>query len=343
MPPPPGRQHQAAPPGPRRLLPGAYAEGIRRGDRLLLSRAITLVESRRPDDEVLARQLLALLLPHTGRSLRVGITGVPGVGKSSFIEVLGHRLAEGGRRLAVLTVDPSSPVSGGSILGDKTRMETLANHPAAFVRPTASGHTPGGVAQRTREAILLCEAAGFELVLVETVGVGQAEWAVRQMVDCFLLLMLAGAGDELQGIKRGILEMADVVAVTKADGPNQERAELARLELQSALHFLPPSPSGVAPAVLSCSALESRGLDQVWNKVTAFADKTRASGWLERNRRQQNRYWLHETLRRSLLDAFYAAPAVSNALAALEAAVEAGEVSVADAARALLDRHRQDE
>ncbi|MGB3618742.1 MAG: methylmalonyl Co-A mutase-associated GTPase MeaB, partial [Catalinimonas sp.] len=327
-------------PAPRRRPAEAYAEGIRRGDRLLLSQAITLVESGRPDDQALAQQVLADVLPLTGGALRVGITGVPGVGKSSLLEALGSLLTRRGHRLAVLTVDPTSPVSGGSILGDKTRMERLANDPRAFVRPSASGGTAGGVARRTREAILLCEAAGYDLIFVETVGVGQSEWAVRQMVDAFVLLMLAGAGDELQGIKRGILEMADVVAVTKADGPNRDRAELARLELQSALHLFPPPPSGQLPVVLTCSAQTDEGTSEVWSHVGQFAARTRRNGWFEENRRRQNRFWLHETLKLELLDAFYRADPVSDALPALERAVEAGEIPVPEAARRLLSRYR---
>ncbi|SDL34628.1 LAO/AO transport system kinase [Catalinimonas alkaloidigena] len=321
----------------KRFPAEVYVEGIRRGDRLVLSRAITLVESRLPADAALAQEVLSALLPCTGKSLRVGVTGVPGVGKSTFLEVLGHHLTERGHRLAILTIDPSSRRSGGSILGDKTRMETLANNPHAYIRPSPTGDSLGGVSRKTREVMLLCEAAGFDLIVVETVGVGQSETAVRELVDCFLLLLLAGAGDELQGVKRGIMEMADVLTVTKADGPNQDAAQLARLELQHALHLFPLPASGWTPTVTVCSALEERGITDVWAQVEAFAQHTQQNGWFARNRREQNRYWLHETLRQTLLDRFYQHPHIRALLPDLENAVAEGHTAVPEAAKKLLE------
>src|SRR5690606_4551418 len=272
----------------RRLLSvDAYVDGILRGDRVVLGRAITLVESALPAHQELAEAILERCLPHAGRSVRVGITGVPGVGKSTFIEALGTRLTAAGRRLAVLAIDPSSTRTGGSILGDKTRMGRLANDPAAFVRPSPSGGSLGGVARRTRETIFLCEAAGFDTVFVETVGVGQSEVSVQAMVDFFLLLVLAGAGDELQGIKRGIVEMADGIAITKADGDNVKAAQLARSQYRHALHLYPPRPSGWKPHVHLCSALTGAGIENVWRDMEAFFAFTRANGSFEQHRQAQ--------------------------------------------------------
>ena len=273
---------------PRRLSPRQYVDGVLGGDRVVLARAITLVESELPEDRGLAADVLDGVLPHSGRARRVGITGVPGVGKSTFIDTLGmHLVRDRGERVAVLTVDPSSPVSGGSILGDKTRMERLAMEDRAFIRPSpARGHL-GGVARRTRETVLLCEGAGFENVLVETVGVGQSETAVRSMTDFFLLLMLAGAGDALQGIKRGIIEMADAMAVTKADGDNVAAAERARHEYASALHLFPASPDGWAPVVVTCSALTGAGIAELWAAVLEHRVQLEANGWFAVRRAEQ--------------------------------------------------------
>lgn len=274
-------------------------EAVLRHDRIGFARAITLVESEAEADLPSAQELLDRCLPALGRARRVGITGVPGVGKSTFIEAFGLHLAEQGRRVAVLAIDPTSERTGGSILGDKSRMSRLSQHPNAFIRPSPSRMSLGGVAHRTRETMLLCDAAGFDVILVETVGVGQSETAVAGMVDVFLLLALAGAGDELQGIKRGIMEMADLVAITKADGENRRAAELARAQLAHALHFFPAGPSGWTPPVILTSAVESTGIDQVWQAILSFLEASQASGEFDRRRRQQRVRWFEaETQRR---------------------------------------------
>ncbi len=317
-------------------------EGVRSGDRFALGRAITLVESSRTDHRAAADQLLQACLSLSGASLRVGITGVPGVGKSSFIDALGVRLLdEEDRRLAVLAVDPSSTLSRGSILGDKTRMPQLAARSNAFIRPSPSGTSPGGVAARTREAIFLCEAAGFDTVFVETVGVGQAETAVDSMVDFFLLLALAGAGDELQGIKRGIVEMADAIAVTKADGGNKEAAERAKNQFARALRLFPPTASGWQPTVRTCSAWTGAGLDTIWGDVLDYERTTRASGYFETHRRDQARFWLRETLDEQLLEALHRDADVAATLAAYEERVLRREVTASAAAEAILDAFRR--
>ena len=324
-----------------RLPLDAYVEGIRRGDRVLLARAITLVESDLPADAELAARLLERILPETGRSRRVGITGSPGVGKSTFIDALGmHLVAERGERIAVLTVDPSSVVHGGSILGDKTRMGRLASQPPAFIRPSASRGHLGGVAPRTRETILLCEAAGFDNVLVETVGVGQSETAVRSMTDFFLMLTLAGAGDELQGIKRGINEAVDGIAVTKADGANAPRAERARVEFASALHLFRPPVDGWTPRVLACSALTGDGIAAVWEMVLEHHRQFASTGALERRRAQQRLDWMRELVTLALEREFRADPAVVERVGAIEADVRDGRMSAFTAAQQLLAAFR---
>lgn len=312
--------------------------GVLRGDRRALARAITLVESRRADDRQDAETLLGRLLPSTGRAYRVGLSGVPGVGKSTFLEALGVRLCDSGHRVAVLAVDPSSAVSGGSILGDKTRMEELSRHPNAFVRPTPGGTALGGVAHRTREALLCCEAAGYDVVFVETIGVGQSETAVAEMVDDFLLLMLAGAGDDLQGIKRGILELADGIAVTKADGDNAERAARAATELAGALHIL--RGSGAVPSVQTCSAVSGEGLDAVWDGVRSRIDGARSSGSLERRRSRQALRWFEQLVDESIRARFFGEPRFREALPGLRDRVAAGSLTPAEAVRALLDGDR---
>jgi LAO/AO transport system kinase len=290
----------------RRPSPAALADGIRAADRAALARAITLVESSREADVEPAQRLLTELLPLAGRSLRVGITGVPGVGKSTFIEALGTRLCRRGRRLAVLAVDPSSSISKGSILGDKTRMEQLIQEPNAFIRPSPTGGALGGVTRKTRETILLCEAFGFDTVLVETVGVGQSETAVHSMVDCFLVLMLAGAGDELQGIKKGILELADGLVITKADGDNVRRVELAAADLRNALRLLQHSVVDWRPPVLTCSAIAGDGLDEVWEAVVDHERNMKRSGHWESRRRTQLLDWVTATAEEEVLAAFRA-------------------------------------
>jgi len=273
---------------------------ILNGNAVVLACAITLCESQNPADRKYADELLRNLLPHTGQSLRVGITGSPGVGKSTFIEALGKYLTSLGKKIAVLAIDPSSKKTKGSILGDKTRMQELAKDPLAYIRPTATGHTLGGVADKTREAIMLCEAAGFEIILVETVGVGQSETAVRSMVDFFMLLQLAGAGDELQGIKKGIMEMADGIAITKADGENEKSARRAQAEYQHALHMFQLAESGWTPKVLETSALEGKGISAVWKMIESFHSFTLKNKFFQKNREQQNLQWFRESVDQSL-------------------------------------------
>ena len=320
----------------KRLSLTAYREGILRRDRVVLARALTLVESRLPADQELAQQLLDHLLPHTGRAVRIGITGVPGVGKSSFIEAFGTYLTGQGKPVAVLAVDPSSVRSRGSILGDKTRMENLARNPLAYIRPTPAGQYAGGVASYARESLLLCEAAGFEVILVETVGVGQAETQVQGMVDFFMLLLLAGAGDELQGLKRGIMEMADMLVITKADAASQTAVQAAQTAYQNALYLFPPAASGWLPPVLTASAHERTGLEEIWQKVGEFLEKTRESGYFEQHRQQQRADWLLACLRQELESRIFAGqPAWLDALVGQ---VSSGQTPPRLAARQWADR-----
>jgi len=317
-----------------------YVAGILAGDRSVLSRTITLVESDKDEDEELARSILEAVLPHTGKSIRIGVTGVPGVGKSSFIEVFGTYLThECGRKVAVLAIDPSSQVSHGSILGDKSRMESLSSNPHAYVRPTPSRGSLGGVARRTRETALLCEAAGFDTLLIETVGVGQSESAVHSMVDFFLLLMLAGAGDELQGIKRGIMEMADAIAITKAEGQNAVRAQVAKAEYESALHLFPMKPSGWYPRVTTCSALQNEGIGEIWKIVKDYVAHAKGNGFFERNRADQVKSWMYENIEYELRDRFFESTEVSMLLPDVEKAVLDGKMSSFSGARKLLDAY----
>lgn len=318
-----------------RLSPEAYVAGVLAGDRLVLSRAITLAESSLPADQQLAQQVMDELLPHTGRSIRIGITGVPGVGKSTFIESFGLYLTGLGKKLAVLAIDPSSQRSGGSILGDKTRMEQLSHNPLAYIRPSAAGTALGGVAARTREAMLLCEAAGYEVIFIETVGVGQSETAVRNMVDFFLLLMLAGAGDELQGIKKGIMEMADGLAITKADGDNKAAAKQAQAAYRNALHLFPSATSGWISKVLICSAVDNSGLEEIWQMICQYEAHSRQRGFFEQQRRQQNLSWMHASLEAMLKHYFYTHPAVAQEQQQLEQQVMTGQAGATGAARHL--------
>ncbi|MGW5052841.1 methylmalonyl Co-A mutase-associated GTPase MeaB [Actinokineospora sp. NPDC004072] len=314
-----------------------YAEGVLAGDRGLLSRAITLVESRRPDHRALAQRLLVELLPHAGGAHRVGITGVPGVGKSTFIDTLGTNLTAQGRKVAVLAVDPSSTRTGGSILGDKTRMARLAVDPAAFIRPSPTSGTLGGVAKATRETIVLMEAAGYDTVLVETVGVGQSETAVANMVDCFLFLTLARTGDQLQGIKKGVLELADVIAVNKADGEHAQEARRAARELASALRLMrDPAASWTTP-VLTCSGAENIGLDAVWEQVQAHHRALAESGELAEKRRRQQVDWTWALVRDTLLTRLREHPGVRAEAPELERRVRAGELTPTLAAERILD------
>ena len=321
----------------RRLPAEAYVSGVLRGDRAVLARAITLVERDRPDDEDVAAAVLDEVLPHAGRGRRVGITGVPGVGKSTFIDALGmHLIREHGERVAVLSVDPSSPISGGSILGDKTRMERLALEARAYIRPTPTRGVLGGVARRTRETILLCEAAGFGTVLVETVGVGQSETAVRSMTDFFLLLLLPGAGDELQGIKRGIVEMVDAIAINKADGEMQPQAARARAEYAAALRLFPAAADGWTAPVVTCSALTGEGIPAIWEAVVTHHAHMDATGRFAQQRRQQALTWMRELVGAGLDAAFRRDPVIASSLPALEVAVSEGRTTAFAAARELL-------
>ena len=323
--------------GPRKILGVAdYVRGVIEGDRVVLAQAITLVESNAPAHLELAQEVLRELLPRTGNSLRVGVTGVPGVGKSTLIEALGCRLCGEGHQVAVLAVDPSSTLTRGSILGDKTRMERLSRDPASFIRPSPSGGALGGVTRKSRETILICEAAGFDVILVETVGVGQSETAVRAMVDFFLLLMLPGAGDELQGIKRGIMELADALFVNKADGDNQVRAENARAESQRALHYLAPATEGWQTDAFAGSAVSGKGIGEIWSVIERFAAHTRANGALERRRRAQTLDWVRSMVEEQLLARFARHPSVAKARAGIERDVLRGVLPPTVAAQQLI-------
>jgi LAO/AO transport system kinase len=324
----------------RRSLPTveSLVRGVLTGSRVALGQAITLIESTRTDHQELAREVIRRILPETAgrQTLRIGITGAPGAGKSTFIEALGMLLAESQHRVAVLAIDPSSSLSRGSILGDKTRMEQLSAHENAFIRPSPSGDSLGGVARKTRETILLVEAAGYDTVLVETVGVGQSETAVHSMTDVFLLLLLPGAGDELQGIKRGIVEMADILAVNKADGDRLQLANQARAHYINATHLFPLKSSGWTPRVLTCSALDHTGIAELWQALIAYRDFTTANGFFDENRRQQAQYWFREALQGGLLEAFYNKPGVKTLLDRLEPDVLSGKVSPFAAAAEIL-------
>jgi LAO/AO transport system kinase len=283
-----------------RLSIAAYTKGILAGDRVIIGKAISLVESDLPSDQNLASQLIETIFDKTGNAIRIGVSGAPGVGKSTFIEAFGEYITSLEKKIAVLTIDPTSRISGGSILGDKTRMENLSKNPLAFIRPSASGGILGGVGSKTREAMLICEAAGYEVIIIETVGVGQSEIEVKNMVDFFLLLMLAGAGDELQGIKKGIMEIADAVVITKADGDNVKHAAQARAEYQQAVHLQRAKTPGWTTPVMTCSALSKSGITEIWKMILSFKEKTSSSGEFHKTRKLQNISWLHELFRQSL-------------------------------------------
>ena len=322
----------------RQLSVGDYVEGIVKGDITVLSRAVTLVESVKPEHQVLAQEVLEKCLPYTGNSVRVGISGVPGAGKSTSIDVFGlHVLQEYGGKLAVLAIDPSSERSKGSILGDKTRMEKLSVHPDSYIRPSPTAGSLGGVARKTRETILLCEAAGFDKIFVETVGVGQSETAVHSMVDFFLLIQLAGTGDELQGIKRGIMEMADGIVINKADGNNIEKAKLAATHFRNALHLFPAPESGWTPQVLTYSGFYGIGIKEIWDMIYKYIAFVKANGYFLRRRNEQSKYWMYETIDEHLRDSFYQDEVISRMLAEAEAEVLSGKVTSFSAARRLLD------
>lgn len=301
------------------------------GERKDLAKAITFIESNSTNHYAYGQELLQQLLPHTGKSIRIGITGVPGAGKSTFIEVFGHMLCERGLKTAVLAIDPSSSISGGSILGDKTRMESLARHPNAFIRPSPSGGTLGGVHRKTRETMLLCEAAGFEVILIETVGVGQGEFIVRSMVDFFLLLVLTGAGDELQGMKKGIMELADAIVVNKADGHNKKLAEKTRREFDQILHMLQPATKGWVSQAFTCSSIQRNGIHELWEMIQKFEKKTKAAGTFEERRQLQTKEWLHALIVEQLKANFYHDPYVTNNLAEMENKAMTGEITPAQA------------
>lgn len=321
---------------PRRLRLEEYLQGILRGDRVVLSRAITLVESRLAADQQLARALVEACLPHTGPGYRIGITGVPGVGKSTFIEALGMTLTAMGHRVAVLAVDPSSSLSKGSILGDKTRMERLAASPDAYIRPSPSGGSLGGIARRTQEAMVLCEAAGFDTLLIETVGVGQSETAVRDLTDAFLLLMLPGAGDELQGIKKGIMEMADLVAINKSDGAFLPKARAAKTMYSQSLRLFAPASSGWRPPVLLCSAVEGTGIGEIWTQLEQFRKLQMEGGHWQTLRARQAVHWMERSLHELLEQDFMQHPAVAARRETLQKAVAERQRSPLSAAEELL-------
>lgn len=327
----------------RRTQPSAeeLIANILKGDKTALSRAITLVESTSEKHLEKANEIIKGCLPHANKSLRIGITGVPGVGKSTFIEAFGKHLTSLGKKVAVLAVDPSSSISHGSILGDKTRMEELVKDENAYIRPSASGESLGGVARKTRETIILCEACGFDTILIETVGVGQSETAVHSMVDFFLLLNLAGAGDELQGIKRGIMEMADLIVINKADGDNVKRARLAKTEYNRALHLFPMKNSGWSPKVTTCSAFHNEGIAEVWETITEYFSLTKENHFFEQKRKEQNQYWLIETINEQLKQNFYNHPEIQQLLEKNKKAVQNNEISPFAAAQLLLNRYHK--
>jgi len=309
--------------------------GVLNGDRTLLARAITLVESNADQHFQKAQQLLQKLMPYTGKALRIGVTGVPGAGKSTFIEAFGTYLCDLGLKVAVLAIDPSSKLSGGSILGDKTRMERLARNPRAFIRPSPTAGKLGGVHRKTREVMLICEAAGFEVILIETVGVGQSEVIIRDMVDFFMLLVLTGAGDELQGMKKGIMELADSVIIHKADGTNKQKAEQTKKEYNRILHFLQPATKGWTTKAVTCSSLTNTGIASIWELIQSFEETVKASGVFAERRNSQSREWLYSLINDQLQHYFYHHPGVKDSLPMLENQVIAGDITVASAAELL--------
>lgn len=326
-------------PRKRRLSVSEYVDGIVKGDVTVLSQAVTLVESVRHEHQAIAQEVIEKCLPYSGKSIRVGISGVPGAGKSTSIDVFGlHVLQEGGK-LAVLAIDPSSERSKGSILGDKTRMERLSIHPDSFIRPSPAAGSLGGVARKTRETIILCEAAGFDKIFVETVGVGQSETAVHSMVDFFLLIQLAGTGDELQGIKRGIMEMADGIVINKADGSNVEKAKLAQTQFRNALHLFPPTESGWVPKVLTYSGFYDIGVKEIWDMVYEYVDFAKENGYFYHRRNEQSKYWMYETINEQLRDNFYHNPVIKDMLLEKERQVLNADLTSFIAAKKLLDTY----
>jgi len=326
----------------KRLHIEEYVKGVLAGDKVVLGRAISLIESNAEEDLKLADTVMNELIPHTGNSIRIGITGVPGAGKSTFIETFGNFLIEkAGKKLAVLAIDPTSKKSKGSILGDKTRMEKLASSKNAFIRPSPTGKTLGGVAANTREVMLLCEASGYEVIIIETVGVGQSESTVKEMVDFFLLLVLAGMGDELQGIKKGIIEMADLIAVNKADGDNKIMAEKARNQLGMALHLFPLPESGMPVKTLTCSALNNTGIEKIWEEITSYEKHTKDSGFFHKNRKEQHVRWLHQYIKNKLESDFFQNQQIQSELSRIEKNVSEGIISPLQGSVILLNLYRQ--
>jgi len=323
--------------GKRQILNSEqYVEGILNGNITILSQAVTLIESNNPMHQQIAQEVIIKCLPHSGKSVRIGITGMPGAGKSTFIEAIGKRITKEGGKLAVLAIDPSSERSKGSILGDKTRMDELSIDPNAYIRPSPSAGTLGGVARKTREIIILCEAAGFTTIFIETVGVGQSETVVHSMVDFFLLLQIAGAGDELQGIKRGIMEMADTIVINKADGDNYDKAQLAASQFRNALHLFPPTGSGWIPPVLTCSALEDSGIAEIWEMVNNYVSSTQQNNYFNSRRSDQTRFWMYETIHETLRTNFYQNPLIKATLPDYEKLVSENGLSSYIAAQELL-------
>jgi len=322
----------------KKLSTDEYVDGILQGNRTILSKAITLVESSLPEHQLIAQQIIEKCLPYAGKSIRLGITGVPGAGKSTFIEALGKNITGNNHKLAVLAIDPSSERSKGSILGDKTRMEDLSNDSKAFIRPSPSAGSLGGVARKTRESVVLCEAAGFDTIFIETVGVGQSETAVHSMVDFFLLIQIAGAGDELQGIKRGIMEMADGIVINKADGSNLDKAKLAAAEFRNALHLFPLSESGWSPKVLTCSSLYKQGISEVWNMILEYNSFTLNNNYFENNRLTQSKYWMYETVNNQLMDNFYGNKEIQKLLPQYEKEILNNKISSFIAAKKLFEK-----
>ena len=318
------------------LTPAEYVEGIRKGNRAVLGQAVTLVESRNAEHQIIAQEVIEKCLPYTGNSRRIGITGVPGAGKSTSIDSFGMHVIKQGHKLAVLAIDPSSERSKGSILGDKTRMERLAIEPDVFIRPSPSAGSLGGVARKTRETIVLCEAAGYDTIFVETVGVGQSEIAVHSMVDYFLLIQLAGTGDELQGIKRGIMEMADGIVINKCDGDNVERSQMAATNFRNALHFFPMPESGWTRQVLCYSGFFGTGVKEVWDMIYEYVDFVKANGYFDYRRNEQSKYWMYESINEHLRFNFYNNPVIQQQLEQAEQMVLAGQKTSFVAAQQLL-------
>ncbi|GAB1427460.1 methylmalonyl Co-A mutase-associated GTPase MeaB [Aminivibrio sp.] len=332
-----GHKARRRAPRARRLSLDEYEEGVLRGDRVILARAITLVESNNPGHFNDAQELIQRILPHTGRAIRVGITGIPGAGKSTFIEALGCYLTEEEKKVAVLAVDPSSTISGGSILGDKTRMEKLARDPRAFIRPSPSGGTLGGVTRKSRETMLLCEAAGYDVILVETVGVGQSETTVRSMVDFFLLLVVTGAGDDLQGIKKGVIELSDAILVNKADGDNKRRALATKADYNQILHYLRPATEGWTPKAYTCSSLTGEGIEEMWGVIADFREQVTASGFFQRRRNGQTLEWVDSMADEYIHSRITQNPAIKACREAIRKQVLQGDMTATRAAEALID------